>query len=238
MPPTMRFEPPPVYPTPPVASPRGGGGGGAMVMLLVAAVLAIGGLAVWKIGEHSRSDPSPSPSVTASESPSPTVAATGGPTGMPTTMPTGGPGGMPTGGPGDMPSGGPGGYPTSGPGGIPTDLPTVPGAQTSVMLDQVVMCDAVTGTGAPVNTVQAYGPRQNFYVSMKAFNLRVGTWIVGAFRGPGFTRDLKLDSNRQGNYYCWFKVEPPAGAWVPGTYQAFIVVDGTLKNTLTFQVTP
>jgi len=209
-----------------------------MVMLIVVAVLALGGFAVWKIGEDSNGGASPSPSVAASESPSPTIGATGGPTGLPTDLPTVLPSGVPSGGPGGYPTGGPGGYPTGGPGGMPTDLPTVPGAQTKVILDQVVTCDAVMGSGAPVNQVQAYGPRQNFYVSMKAYNLQAGTWIVGAFRGPGFTRDMKVDAKVPGNSYFWFKVEPPTGAWVPGTYQCFVIVDGVLKNTLVFQVTP
>lgn len=118
----------------------------------------------------------------------------------------------------------------------PQALPTVQGARTDVSLVEPVMCRSVAKNGSPLNPTKTFEPHNAFFCSVKAYHLSEGSKIAAVWRRPDGASQVKtLKSNRHGDYYVYFTIEP-VNPWPVGSYKVFLIADDVLQQTLDFEV--
>jgi len=231
--PTQRFEGPPQAPVGPGGYPIGSRAstpygkpesGSGPLPAIIGIIVVVATLLIWRVLQAEEPVSSPSPTASSSVSTtSPTATPTPTPSPTPTPTPT--------------PSSTPTPTPTPSPTRSDSDpnLPTVPGATTQVRIESVVLCSRVDAKGAPIDPVNDYTPRDTFYASMVAHGLRVGSKITVVWFGPGIEKTAHVVSDKYGAYYVWFS-QSPDGAWEAGTYKLYVLADGVLQKTQSFEV--
>lgn len=123
---------------------------------------------------------------------------------------------------------------------VPTPEPSNDRTPTAgaddIHVDNAVMCQAVDGRGAPQRKTDVFDPEDTFFVSMEVYGLQVGTVVEARwYTGRDLIRSSRIVSDKVGDYYAWFSLEPER-RWGPGRYRIAISVNGQYKETVYFRV--
>lgn len=118
----------------------------------------------------------------------------------------------------------------------PTHDPTPTGNADDIHIDNAVMCQAVDGRGAPQSKTDVFASDDTFFVSMEVYGLQVGTVVEARwYTGRDLIKTSRIVSDKVGDYYAWFSLEPER-RWKPGRYRIAVSVNGQYKETVYFRV--
>lgn len=111
-----------------------------------------------------------------------------------------------------------------------------PDPSSAMRIDDATACKAVDNEGHPMLRCSSFTPNQALCVSAQAYGLEVGTEIVTTwYRNNTPIRQRRVLSNRKGDYYVWFRLEPEK-RWEPGEYRVVYSLAGRPKATVVFRV--